>query len=203
MKQLKRDLTINNCKAINFLRALVVLMPILYLSGCSNDIERINELTAGLDIPNQSGKNIEVQYSDSARLQLIFKAPVMERYLDRGEEGPYYEFPEGIEVYFYDNNEELESTIKAGYAKYLEEKNLWKASDSVVARNVKTLEQLNTEELFWNEKDKRVYSHVFTKITNNDGVFYGQDGFESDQDLNNYVLKGSSGTVDVEDEEFE
>lgn len=47
-----------------------------------------------------------------------------------------------------------------------------------------------------------IYSKVFTKITNVDGVYYGEEGFESDQDFDNYKLIGSSGTVNVEDEEL-
>ncbi len=169
-------------------------------TGCHNDMEVINALTEDENYPLQTGKNIEVQYTDSARLQLIFKAPKMKKFLTDEEEGAYYVFEDGIEVFFYDNNERLESIFKSGYANYYEKPSIWKASDSVVARNVQTNEQLSTEELYWDQKNKRVYSHVFTKITNEDGVFYGEKGFESDQDLENYKLIGSSGSVEVEDE---
>ncbi|MBN2522862.1 MAG: LPS export ABC transporter periplasmic protein LptC [Bacteroidales bacterium] len=171
-------------------------------NGCHNDMEVINALTEDENYPLQTGKNIEVQYTDSARLQLIFKAPKMKKFLNNEEEGAYYVFEDGIEVFFYDNNEKLESIFKSGYANYYEKPSIWKASDSVVARNIQTNEQLSTEELFWDQKNKRVYSHVFTKITNEDGVFYGEKGFESDQDLENYKLIGSSGSVEVEDEEL-
>ncbi|MBA7690957.1 hypothetical protein ES703_99493 [subsurface metagenome] len=162
----------------------------------------INALTDELNFPLQTGENIEVQYTDSGRLQLIFKAPVMEKYHKSEEEGAYFEFNQGIEVYFYDEKEKLESLIKAGYAQYFEKKSLWKATDSVVARNVQTDEQLNSEEIYWDQENKRIYSHVFTKITNDEGVYFGEKGFESDQNLENYKLFGSRGSVDVKDEEL-
>jgi LPS export ABC transporter protein LptC len=171
--------------------------------SCNNDLEIINLLSDDSNFPRQTGKNIEVQYTDSTKLQLIFKAPQMKKFLTSEEEGAYYEFEEGIEVFFFDKNEELESTFSSGFANYYEKTSLWKANDSVVARNVQTGEQLTTEELFWDQKNKRIYSNVFTKITNEDGVFYGEKGFESDQDLTNYKLIGSSGTVEVEDEEIQ
>lgn len=175
----------------------------LLLPGCNNDLEMINTLIEDSNHPIQTGKNIEVQYTDSTLLQLIFRAPRMKKFLTNEEEGAYYVFEEGIEVFFFDHEEVLESTFKAGYANYYEKTKLWRANDSVVARNVQTNEQLTTEELFWDQENKRIYSHVFTKITNEDGVYYGEKGFESDQDLNNYKLIGSSGSVEVEDEELQ
>lgn len=205
MKQQLQDLMINknlikgitsNCSI------LIVCISLLVINCSNNDLEVINAFTEDSKYPLQTGKNIEVQYTDSTRLQLIFKAPRMKKFLVDEQEGAYYEFEEGIEVFFYDSDEKLESTFKSGYANYYEEKNIWKAQDSVIARNVQTNEQLTTEELFWDQKNKRIYSNVFTKITSEDGVFYGEKGFESDQKLENYKLKGSSGSVKVKDEEL-
>lgn len=179
-----------------------MVFALFYFTGCKNDIETVHALTSELTLPNQSGKNVEFQLTDSGKLKIIFKAPVAERYENKEEE-PFKEFPEGIEVSFYNDDEVLESIIIAGYAKQWEEQMLWKATDSVVAKNVLTGERLDTEELFWDEKNKKIYSNVFTKITNEDGIFYGEKGFQADQDLENYKLIGSSGTVKVEDEEIQ
>jgi LPS export ABC transporter protein LptC len=179
---------------------LLMLAAILHFGSCKNDIEQINALTGDLNLPNQSGKNYEVQYTDSGRLQLKFKAPLVARYIKK-EGGPYYEFSGGIEVIFYDKESNPESMVTAGYAKYFEEKNLWEARDSVVAKNLKTYERLDTEQLFWDMNKKIVYSEVFTKITNPDGVYYGEKGFEATQDMKKYKLIGSSGSVNVKNEE--
>jgi LPS export ABC transporter protein LptC len=184
-------------------RSSLCVLVLLTAISCHNDLDMINAFTEDANYPLQTGKNIEVQYTDSTRLQLIFRAPEMKKFLDDEEEGAYYVFEDGIEVFFYDDEENLESTFRSGYAKYFEKINLWKASDSVVARNVQTNEQLTTEEIYWDQQNKRIYSNVFTKITNEDGVFYGEKGFESDQDLENYKLIGSSGTMEVEDEELQ
>ena len=178
------------------------VFALYYLTACKNDIEVVNALTNELTLPDQSGKNVEFQLTDSGKLKMIFKAPLAERY-ETKEEEPFKEFPKGIEVMFFNDQEVLESVIIAGYAKQWEEQMLWRATDSVVARNILTGERLDTEELFWDEKNKKIYSNVFTKITNEDGTFYGEKGFEADQDLENYKLIGSSGTVKVEDEEIQ
>lgn len=153
-------------------------------------------------MPVQTGKNFEVQFTDSGRLQVIFKAPLVESFNKNEDEGDYYEFREGVEILFYNKKEILESTITARYGKYWEEKGLGYCRDSVVGKNVLSGEELNSEELYWDREKQLIYSTVFTKITNPDGVYYGEEGFESDQDFKNYKLIGSSGTVNVEDEEI-
>jgi LPS export ABC transporter protein LptC len=181
----------------------ILLSGIILATSCKNDIDYINALTDELNIPRQTGKNFEVQYTDSGRLQVIFKAPLVERYFKGGEEGTYYEFPKGVEINFFDRNERLESVVTSRYAKYWEDKNLGVTRDSVVGRNIKSGEQINTEELFWDREKQIIYSKVFTKITNEDGVYFGERGFEADQGFENYKLIGSSGTVRVKDEEIQ
>ena len=49
-----------------------------------------------------------------------------------------------------------------------------------------------------NEKDKKkIYSHVYTRITSGERIIEGNDGFESDQDLKNPVIKNITGIVEV------
>ena len=203
MKQPGQDLTTKKTYSLTGkLRPFLILELafVALLCSCTNDLEQINALTSELDLPNQSGRDIEVEYTDSARTLLLFKAPVMRRYLKK-EGGPQYEFPEGIDVLFYDKMEVPESKVTSKYAIYHEDSKIWEARDSVVAINLKTLEELNTEQLFWNMNKKQIYTEVFTKISTADGIFYGEKGFESNQEFTHYKLKGSSGTVNVKDEE--
>jgi hypothetical protein len=171
--------------------------------SCKNDIDYIKSISDEINLPKQTGKNFEVQYTDSCRLQVTFKAPLVERYFKGGEEGSYYEFTKGIEIHFFDRNQQLESIVTARYANTGKKSNSGLARDSVVGRNVRTGEQLNTEEFILDRGKQIIYSNVFTKITNEDGVYYGERGFEADEGFQNYKLLGSSGTVKVKDEEIQ
>jgi LPS export ABC transporter protein LptC len=199
MKEQKPEL-FRKKSPIKWIKISAILILNLNLLSCRNDIKEIHELSNQIDLPTQSGKNIEVWYSDSGRIQLKFLSPQMSQYTKK-EGGPYFEFPSGIEVFFYDTHGNPESKVTAGYAIYYDNKKLWEARDSVVARNLNTNEQLETEQLFWDLDKKLVFSTVFTKITNKDGVYYGENGFEATQDMKKYKLKGSSGTVNVRNEE--
>lgn len=171
----------------------------LFMFSCKSDLEKVNIFANELDLPNISAKNLEIEHTDTGKLQLRFVTPILNRYTTIDE--PYYEFPEGVEVYFYDEEQKVKSVITANYSIYYENKQLWEARDSVVARNIESGERIETEQMYWEQPKQIIYSKVFTKITNEDGVYYGEDGFEAAQDLSRYKLLGSSGTVRVKDEE--
>jgi len=177
----------------------MILAGLMGLNSCKNDIETINALTSELNLPDQSGFNIEITYTDSGKLQGKIFAPEINKY-SRKEE-PYTEFPKGLKVVFYDSLERPRSSIQAKYAIYSEKKQLWEARNQVIAENPGQGKKLETEQMFWDQKAERIYSDKFTRLTNSDGIFYGEGGFESRQDLTKWKLKGSSGTVNVKNEE--
>lgn len=178
---------------------LPAVILLLSLCACENDIATIKALDEEVNIPTQAGLNVEVIYSDSGILKGKIITPELKRF--SRDNDPYYEFPKGIKVLFYDKNGNIESHVEANYALFYEKQQLWEARNNVIAKNEKTGEQLYTEHLFWNQKEETVYSDQFVKIVNADGTFYGEKGFEAAQDLSKWKLKGSRGTVNVKDEQ--
>ena len=186
-----------NVKMVHLAGFLAILALLSW--GCENDIERINMLTDDTDLPTVKGTNIKVIYSDSAKVKVQILAPSYRQFPD--VERPYMEFPDGMEVYFYNDSLKLESEITAEWAIYYMEERLWHATGNVVARRFDDGDALYTEELFWNEGEQRIYSDSYTKVHNEENVLYGSRGFRANQDFSNWELIGSSGTIIVEDEE--
>ncbi|MFP4059949.1 MAG: LPS export ABC transporter periplasmic protein LptC [bacterium] len=181
-------------------RGKVLLFLFFFISvSCENDIERINTVTQNQDFPTLSGFDAEFLYSDSGLVQIKIETPEYHRYTMKEE--PYMEFPYGIIAYFYNDSLEIESEISANYAKYFVEEKLWEARGDVIGINHVKNEQLNTEELFWDEKERLIYSEKFSRISTNDGVFYGEEGFEADQNFTRWKLIGTRGNVKIENEE--
>lgn len=180
-------------------RAGLLLFLVLLLGGCENDIERINLLTDETDTPTVQGINITVIYSDSAKVKVQILAPVYKQY--PSVERPYMEFEKGLEVYFYDDSAKIESQIRADYTIYYMEERLWHATGNVVAQRFDSGDALYTDELFWNEDEELIYSDSYTRVHNEGNTLYGKKGFRSHQSLSNWQLIGSSGTINVQDEE--
>ncbi len=173
-----------------------IVLAVAMLMSCKNDIEVINLLTNINNLPSLTIVNLETIYTDSTKIQLRIKAPLVKRY--DHEEDPYLEFPKGLKVYFYDENEKVESQLSARYAIYYEAEELWEAKDSVVATNDRG-EVLNTEQLFWDENKKLIYTSEFVKITSSDEIIYG-DGMEANENFTDWKIMKPRGTFYIENE---
>jgi LPS export ABC transporter protein LptC len=178
----------------NLIYAIAALLMVI---SCKNDIETIQALTSESTLPDVTGFNVEMSYTDSGTLKGKIIAPEVYQYNRREE--PYNEFPKGMRAVFYDTNGKEVSYIKANYAIFYTKKELWEGRNEVFGENYASGEKIETEQLFWDQKEKRIYSDKFSKVTNVDGVFIGENGFEADEDLSPLRLNGYSGKVTVTD----
>ncbi len=170
---------------------------ILFASCEHGNIEKINAITSELDAPTMSVTNTEIIYSKNALIQVKILSKEINRYLNKEE--PYTEFPKGLYVEFYDSLQKPSSFIKANYCIYDETKRLWTAENDVVSVNAEEGDTLNTEYLVWNEETGKIYSDRYVRITNKDGVIHGK-GFEANQDMSNWKIKQTSGTISLKNE---
>lgn len=160
-------------------------------------MEDINAITLSDTFPVSTGLNVEIIYSDSAQIQAVIKAPVYKRYAG---EDPYVEMPQGISTTFYDSVMQVKTRLTSKYAVSYDRKNLMVAKNDVIVVNEKG-EQLNTEELYWDEKKRRIYTDVFVKITTTDKIFYG-DGMDADESFVKWTIRKPRGTFYISDDEL-
>lgn len=162
------------------------------LCSCENDIEKIKVITSQKKIPVESGKDIEILYSDSAILQVKIITPQLDRYISKDS---YIELPKGLRVFFFDDSLRIESELTAGYAIRYERKKIMEARNNVEVINVKG-ERLNTEHLIWDEQKAKIYSNEFVKITTSSQIIYG-NGFESNQNFTKYKIFKIKGIINI------
>ena len=173
------------------------LVGTILLVSCKTDIEMVNLLAEREQVPSLTAKNFEILHTENGKPKLRIKAPKTQ-YFQHAEE-PYYEFEKGITVFIYDDSLKVESTLTANYAKFYEEKELWVARYDVVAQN-RIGQILNTEQLYWDQKSKKIYSDDMVKITSEDDIIFGE-GFDSDENFDNWVIRKISGVLYLDDEE--
>lgn len=179
-----------------YFKSIIVLSWAIMLFSCKNDIKEVNKLGDSGQKPEMTGENLEMVYSDSARVKYRVLTPLY--YKINREEEQYDEFPEGIHVISYDGDGKIIGEIRAKYAKKLEKENLWEARNEVVVVNADGA-KLETDLLFWDMEKRRIYSDRYSKLTANGDIIESSEGFESDQDLKNPVFKNiTDGKVEVE-----
>ena len=179
--------------------SIVMTMFITMLFSCRNDLKTIEALSTHDTLPELIVKDVIMYRSDSG----FKKAKLISRVVQHfGGDNPYMLFPEGLHIIFYDRQMNEESTLTAGYGKSYTKRKLFVAQKNVIVRNLIKKEQLNTEELNWDERKKTIYSNVKVKITTPTDVLYGT-ALQSDERFDRYVITDPTGEVEVQDEKIE
>ena len=180
---------------ILYMKSIIVLLGAIMLLACKNDIKEVNALAEREKRPDMTGENLELVYSDSARIKYRVLAP--EYIKVNREKEKYEEFPKGIHVLSYDPAGKMIGSIKAKYAKKLEDEMLWEARNEVVIINAEG-KKLETELLYWDMKKELIYSDRYVKLSADGQIIEGNNGFHSDQNLNHPGFENISGSIEVE-----
>jgi len=175
------------------------LITLISFISCENDIAVVNSITGEAEkrLPDQSNKNAEFLYSDSAIVRAKLTTPQLDHYAGKK---PYFELPKGMNVIFYTIEKKEETKLTANYGIGYDNGNgleKMEAKGDVIVINVKG-EKLNTEHLTWNAITKKIYTDDFVKITTKDQVIWG-DGMEADQDFSDYQIKNVKGEIYTKD----
>lgn len=157
----------------------------------------ISAITPDESHPTETARNIEVLYSDSGKIIIQLTAPLLKRF---AEEEAYMEFPEGLQLNFFDSLMNVKTTLTAQYGISWEKTKIMEVKYDVVVNDFEKDEILNTEHLIWDQREQRIYSDVFVKRTTPDGVLYG-DGFDADENLSEYILRNPRGVFTIEEDD--
>ena len=160
------------------------------------------------ETPVQTVDDMFIVQSENSIIQLRAEAPLMERY--ENDTLSYELFPKGISVYGYNEEGYLETEILADNARHLKYKDgreSWEAFGNVVVKNLMNQETMETDTLYWDQKNERIYTHCYVRMYSPDGFAQGY-GMESDQrardtelfhPFNNYAIMSQDSTKVVID----
>ena len=172
------------------MRLYILLFASIIFIRCSNgDLKEPVEYTG----PISEAENVELYYSEKDIIKVKMVTPLMHEFKNQDRE-----CPKGIYMEFFDENGKLESTLKANHAYFFKEQNQWRGRGDVIVKNIQKNEQLNTEELFWKQADKKIFTDKFVTIRQQDDVIYGE-GLDAKEDMSDYTINKISGTFDVKE----
>lgn len=180
----------------SFVLVLCTLYLVLFLSSCENDIRTIKLLNSPDKLPVETAKDVELLYSDSAKVKVRMKAPVLLRYQGAVN---YLELPSGVTLLFYNDSSLVKSKLTANYAKRFIDDGKMVARSNVVVINEKG-DKLETEELTWDEAQQKILidPSVNVRITTADDTLLGK-GLVSNQDFTKYKILKPKGNYTFSD----
>ena len=165
------------------------------LIACTNDPKLVQEFVSDKEQAIEQIKGAELLHTENGKIKVRIVAGKIERFQNKQ---PQLVFTEYLEVYFYNDSSQLQSTLKADDASIDEETKIMLAQNNVelISSDDKKLE---TEELIWDEQQNKIYTDKKVKITTGKEVIYGE-GFTSNPDFTAYSITKIHGTFDFEAE---
>ena len=133
------------------------------------------------ETPVQTVTDMFIVQTENSGLQMRAEAPLMEKY--ERDTLSYELFPKGFFVFGYTDEGLLETRItsdNARHLKYNDGRETWEAFGNVVVQNLIKQETMETDTLYWDQKEEKIYTHCYVKMYSPQGFMQGY-GMESDQ----------------------
>lgn len=174
----------------------LILGLVVFGAGCRE--EKKVDVASSLSMegmPTMKTVNVSTLISDSGITQYKIVSPLWEVYDE--VDTPYWRFPKGLYLRKYDRAYRVIASVAADSARYFKFERLWKLDGNVEMTRVPgTLFQ--TQQLFWNERDHRLYSDSFIHIETPTHVIEGH-GFVSNDQLTDYRIIRPEGIFPIDD----
>ena len=183
-------------KSLNITAAFLAAVMFVIFPACSGKDKNLAEAISENDtLPSMTSLGVTTLISDSGITR--YKVVAEEWLIHDKKNPPYWAFEKGVYLEKFDTLFRIDASIKADTAYYHEKKKLWELKGNVQILSQRG-DKFQTNLLFWDEKKEKVYSDQFIQIEQEDKIIKGY-GFESNQDLTEYIIKNTTGVFTVED----
>ncbi len=169
----------------------------LLLFSCENDPTTIAKVTYNPKSPDETIYDLKMVYSDSGYARVEIMAAYAET-MQKPEK--ITKLLDSLRVNFFSEKGEILSTLTALYGEINYAKGLLMVKDSVRLYNYKKKQTLETEVLYWNQKDSSIFTPAQVIVKEPDGVFYGE-GLKTKQDFSRYEILKPRGKIKIKKEE--
>lgn len=175
-------------------RAAFLFACCFVLASCNNSMEEINDLTSRARVGQDKGEDVTILYSVAGKVKARLFAHTFIR--NESADPPYTEMKDGLRADFFNDSVQLKSTVTARYGRYYEREGNVLLRDSVHVVNDKG-DQLDTQELVWNEKMQKFFTEKPVRITTPSQVLIGT-GMVASRDFSDYQFTNVRGSVQLE-----
>ena len=179
-----------NSSTRNSASCIIMLLFCFAIMGCESNFKEVQKMGFAEFSPSGDADGINLKYTDSGRITANLVSPKMLDYAT--VKFPFTEFPQGIHLTLYDKNGK-ETYVDAKYAISHKNTNLIDLQNNVRISN-QSGEQLETEQLYYDQKNEWFFTEKKFKFTSPKGVSYGE-GIDFSKDFKKVNSQKISGEV--------
>lgn len=173
---------------------LISAIAAALLCGCADEETAPTATTDGNTSPTMVTDSVNSFVSDSGITRYQIEAPTWLMF-DEADE-PYWIFPQGLQLNQFDDAMNVAAVMVADTARYFSRMKLWKLDGNVRMRRAGG-EKFLTRQLFWDQRNHKVYSDSFIHIERPDRILEGY-GFTSNEQITAYTIRRPTGIFPTE-----
>lgn len=176
---------------------IVIAGLVLAVTSCEHHDPRFT--TSAVEdraaIPVLEAHQVTTLISDSGVTRYRISAPQWLVY-DKSTP-PFWDFPKGILLEQFDQKLKVEASLRADFAYYDTDAQVWRLRGHVRAKN-KAGDRFMTEELYWEQPTERIYSDSAIAIQQQKTIIRGI-GFDANQNMTQYTIRQTNGVIPIKD----
>ncbi|MDR0825011.1 MAG: LPS export ABC transporter periplasmic protein LptC [Prevotella sp.] len=175
-------------RKISLVATAVFAVVTLFFMSCKEEAKNMVALKYDPDkVPSLSTDSVTMLVSDSGLIRYKMIAKTWEMYNKAKE--PHQLFPHGFYLEQFDSVFNIVATVKSDSAWNYMNRRLWKLRGHVSIRNVLG-ETFMSNELFWDERQQKIYSNEYVEIIRpNKVILRNTGGFTANQQLTEYTFR--------------
>ncbi|WBX71783.1 LPS export ABC transporter periplasmic protein LptC [Tenacibaculum retecalamus] len=177
--------------SIHICKSIATIFMVAMLFSCTNSKKEVRDFLADKNMPIGMAKNIYHIKKDSGKITSKTNAAVFYDFSNR-KEHPYNEFPKGIKIVSIDKGGKDSTTITGNYAIAYNKTSVSEIKGNVVILNHREHTKLETNQLFWDQKEHYFFTEDGFRLTTLRDTINGF-GFESREDLTKWIAKDITG----------
>jgi LPS export ABC transporter protein LptC len=154
----------------NISSLLLLSILIIVILGCESNFKEVQKNDYSEFVPSGDADNVNLKYTDSGKIKSILISPKMFDYAN--VDFAFTEFPKGVDVTIFDNNGK-KTFIKSNYAISYKQTNIIDLQGKVKITS-EAGQMLETEQLYFDQKNEWFYTEKKFKLTDAKGGSTGQ-----------------------------
>ncbi|AYN05431.1 LPS export ABC transporter periplasmic protein LptC [Flavobacterium sp. 140616W15] len=183
----------NLLKKYSVILGLVIFIAMFFL-GCESNFKDVQRSNFIEFVPASDADNVNIKYTDSGLISGILISPKMLDYSNVSF--PFTDFPKGIDVTLYDKKRKR-TYVVANYAISYKQTSVIDLQGKVKI-TTDDGQMLETEQLYFDQKNEWFYTERKFKFTDAKGVSYGQ-GLDFSKDFKMINSQRITGEIETEE----
>lgn len=185
-------------KSRNIYKSIATIYLVAMLFSCTNNTTEVRDFLADKNKPIGIAVNINHVYKDSGYITSKLMTPLLHDFSNR-EEHPYNEFPNGVKIITINKNGKDSTTIIGNYGLSYNRTAISEVKGNVVIINHTDAVKLETNQLFWDQKEQYFFTEDGFRLTTQNDTINGF-GFEAKQNLKEWIAKDITGDIEADKE---